>query len=183
MSFMGMYMLISLLLRKYIYDIVFFPWFRISGSGPVLLEGHAPGEGRPEASFSNFQLQLPFFWQEGQTAAAVHESLMVACQVHWFINNMIYAISLDPKVIAGCTSWAIAYGFLILSSSIFFSFLLAGVLLRAGCRGMAVGAGNFKRHGEGKWECVCGARLRFACLLAAHWCLLCLVIWVCNKQI
>ena len=53
----------------------------VSGSGPVLLEGHAPGEGRPEASFSNFQLQLPFVWQEGQTAA-VHESLMVACQVH-----------------------------------------------------------------------------------------------------
>lgn len=42
---------------------------------------------------------------------------------------------------------------------------LAGVLLRAGCRGMAVGAGNFKRHGEGKWECVCGARLRLTCLL------------------
>ena len=71
-------MLISLLLRKYIYDMSFFRGF---GLRPCSF-GRTCSRRRSGSLVFKFPAAVALLWQEGQTAAAVHESLMVACQVH-----------------------------------------------------------------------------------------------------
>lgn len=71
---------------------------------------------------------------------------------------------------------------LILSSSIFFSFLLpCRCFAESRLQGNGSGCWQFQKT----WRRQVGVRVRSqtaSYLLAAHWCLLCLVIWVCNKQ-
>lgn len=177
MSFMGMYMLISLLLRKYIYDMSFFRGF---GLRPCSF-GRTCSRRR---STGSFVFKFP-------AAVALRLAGRSDCRgarvAHGGLSGALiyqqYAISLDPKVIAGRTLWAIAYGFLILSSSIFFSFVLpCRCLAESRLQGNGSGCWQFQKT----WRRQVGVRVRSqtaSYLLAAHWCLLCLVIWVCNKQI
>ena len=157
-------MLISLLLRKYIYDNVFFPWFRAQALffWKDMLQEKVDRKLRFQISSCSCPLAGRSDYCRG--ARVAHGGLSGALIYQQY--DICYFFGSKSNCWTHIMSNSI--WILILSSSIFFSFLLAGVLLRAGCRGMAVGAGNFKRHGEGKWECVCGARLRLACLLAAH---------------